>query len=91
MASPISTTLPPVGCRTICSPTCWQHHNVAWTLTRHVRSTASLSTLPVVVVSTRNRPEDRLGALHAGADAYLVKQGLDALELATVVRRLGGR
>lgn len=60
-------------------------------LTRHVRSTASLSTLPVVVVSTRNRPEDRLGALQAGADAYLVKQGLDALELATVVRRLGGR
>jgi chemotaxis protein histidine kinase CheA len=60
-------------------------------LTRRVRAAPDLTTLPVVVVSTRDRPEDRLGALQAGADAYFVKQGLDALELVSIVRRLGGR
>jgi DNA-binding response OmpR family regulator len=45
----------------------------------------------VVVVSTRDRPEDRLAGLAAGADAYLAKQGLDASELVALVKRLGGR
>jgi DNA-binding response OmpR family regulator len=46
--------------------------------------------LPIIVVSTRDRPEDRLRGLKAGADAYLTKQGLDAGELVDLVRRLGG-
>ncbi len=60
-------------------------------LTRRVRSLPQLAHLPVVVVSTRDRPEDRLAGLAAGADAYLAKQGLDASELVALVRRLGGR
>ncbi|KDA55062.1 hypothetical protein EG19_00125 [Thermoanaerobaculum aquaticum] len=60
-------------------------------LTRHVRSLPQLAHLPVIVVSTRDRPEDRLAGLAAGADAYLAKQGLDATELVALVRRLGGR
>ncbi len=60
-------------------------------LTRHVRSIPHLAHLPVVVVSTRDRPDDRLKGLEAGADAYLTKQGLDATELITLVRRLGGK
>lgn len=60
-------------------------------LTRHVRSLPQFAHLPVVVVSTRDRPEDRLAGLAAGADAYLAKQGLDATELVALVRRLGGR
>ncbi len=60
-------------------------------LTRAVRSTPSLAQLPVVVVSTRNRPEDHRAGLAAGADAYLAKQGLEARELLAVIARLGAR
>ncbi len=60
-------------------------------LTRHIRAIPHFAQLPIVVVSTRDRPEDRLSGLEAGADAYLTKQGLDATELAAVVRRLAGR
>ena len=47
--------------------------------------------LPIVIVSTRDGPEDRLRGLKAGADAYLTKQSLDAGELVDLVRRLSGR
>jgi CheY-like chemotaxis protein len=60
-------------------------------LTRHIRAIPHLGQLPIVVVSTRDRPEDRLAGLEAGADAYITKQGLDATELAAVVRRRAGR
>jgi len=59
-------------------------------LTRQVRRSPHLAQLSVVVVSTHDRPEDRLRALQAGADAYLSKQRLDAMELVGVVRALGG-
>ncbi len=59
--------------------------------TRKLRSEPRFAALPVVVVSTHSRREDRLAALQAGADAYFVKQGLDAIELVAVVRRLSGR
>lgn len=59
-------------------------------LTAQLRSMAGFAQLPVVVVSTRDRPEDRLRGLKAGADAYLTKQSLDAGELVDLVRRLGG-
>jgi CheY-like chemotaxis protein len=60
-------------------------------LTRHLRSVPQFSQIPVVVVSSRERPEDRMRGLKAGADAYLAKQGLDPSELAGLIRRLGGR
>jgi len=60
-------------------------------LTRHIRTMPHLAQTPVVVVSTRDRPEDRLRGLEAGADAYITKQGLDATELSSTVRRLAGR
>lgn len=59
-------------------------------LTRRLRSLPQFAHLPVIVVSTRDRPEDRLEGLAAGADAYLAKQGLDASELIALIRRLGG-
>ncbi len=58
--------------------------------TRHLREIPQFSQLPIIVVSTRDRPEDRLEGLQAGADAYLTKQGLDAGELVDLVRRLSG-
>jgi chemotaxis protein histidine kinase CheA len=61
-----------------------------YALTRHVRAVPALAQLPVVVVSTHNRPEERLKGLEAGADAYLTKQSLNATELVGLVRRLAG-
>ena len=60
------------------------------TLTRMLRENPRLSDLPIVVISTRDRPADRLAGLEAGADAYLTKQGLDARELVGLVQRVGG-
>jgi chemotaxis protein histidine kinase CheA len=60
-------------------------------LTGHLRATEHFAQLPIVVVSTRDRAEDRLRGLRAGADAYLTKQALDAGELVDLVRRLAGR
>ncbi len=57
-------------------------------LTSHLRGMEHFAHLPIVVVSTRDRPEDRLRGLKAGADAYLTKQSLDAGELVQLVRRL---
>jgi CheY-like chemotaxis protein len=59
-------------------------------LTRRLRGMPQLTHLPIIVVSTRDRPEDRLQGLQAGADAYLTKQALDAGELVDLVRRLSG-
>ena len=60
-------------------------------LTAQLRTLPHHAQLPIVIVSTRERPEDRLRGLKAGADAYLTKQSLNAGELIDVVRRLSGR
>jgi chemotaxis protein histidine kinase CheA/CheY-like chemotaxis protein len=60
-------------------------------LTRELRALSQFAHLPIVVVSTRDRPEDRLQGMQAGADAYLTKQSLNAGELIEHVRRLAGR
>ncbi|HEX4498178.1 MAG TPA: response regulator, partial [Thermoanaerobaculia bacterium] len=56
----------------------------------HLRAVEHFAHLPIIVVSTRDRPEDRLRGLKVGADAYLTKQSLDAGELVDLVRRLSG-
>ena len=61
-----------------------------YSLTRHVRGVPALAQLPVVVVSTHDRPEERLKGLEAGADAYFAKQSLQPAELVALVRRLAG-
>jgi chemotaxis protein histidine kinase CheA len=60
-------------------------------LAAHLRGVEHFAQLPIIVVSTRDRPEDRLRGLKVGADAYLTKQSLDAGELVDLVRRLSGR
>ena len=60
-------------------------------LTRKLRGMERFAQLPVLVVSTLDRPEDRLAGLQAGADAYLSKQELQAAKIGAVIRRLGGR
>jgi chemotaxis protein histidine kinase CheA len=59
-------------------------------LTRRLRRQPEHADLPIVVVSTLDRPSDRLAGLEAGADAYLTKQGLDVRELVALIRRVGG-
>ena len=57
-------------------------------LTKRVRSSDLYSDLPVVVLSTRDRPADRLAGLEAGADAYLTKHGIEPSHLAALIRRV---
>ena len=59
-------------------------------LTRSVRASGRFGNLPIVLVSTRNRPEDRMAGLEAGADAYMAKQELAPGELPGLIRRLTG-
>jgi chemotaxis protein histidine kinase CheA/ActR/RegA family two-component response regulator len=59
-------------------------------LTRRLRDKAEFADLPVVVVSTLDRPSDRLAGLESGANAYLTKQGLDVRELVALITRVGG-
>jgi CheY-like chemotaxis protein len=59
-------------------------------LTRRLRRETEHSDLPIVVVSTLDRPSDRLAGLESGADAYLTKQGLDVRELVALINRVGG-
>jgi chemotaxis protein histidine kinase CheA/ActR/RegA family two-component response regulator len=59
-------------------------------LTRRLRDHERFQDLPIIVVSTRDRPTDHRAGLDAGADAYLSKQGLEAAELVALVRRAGG-
>jgi two-component system chemotaxis sensor kinase CheA len=59
-------------------------------LTRLLRDDQQHADLPIIVVSTLDRPADRIAGLEAGANAYLSKQGLDARELVALVNRVGG-
>jgi two-component system chemotaxis sensor kinase CheA len=59
-------------------------------LTRALRGNPQYADLPIVVVSTLDRPADRMAGLEAGADAYLTKQGLDARELVALILRVAG-
>lgn len=59
-------------------------------LTRKLRTDGRFENLPIIVVSTRDRPSDHRAGLDAGADAYLSKQGLEARELAGLIRRSSG-
>ncbi len=59
-------------------------------LTRAIRRSESLGSLPIVLVSTRSRPEHRLAGLEAGADAYVAKQEMQPGELGALIFRLAG-
>ena len=59
-------------------------------LARRLRRESEYIGLPIVVVSTLDRPSDRVAGLESGADAYLTKQGLDVRELVALINRVGG-
>lgn len=59
-------------------------------LVRHIKEDARLRAIPVVVVSYKDREEDRIRGLDAGANAYLTKSSFhDQTFLATVTDLIG--
>jgi CheY-like chemotaxis protein len=57
-------------------------------LIRRLRAEPALARTPVVVFSTRDRPESKREAAEAGADAYLVKREFDDATLVATVTAL---
>lgn len=61
-----------------------------FTLTRQLRNLERFQDIPILVISTRESPEDRMRALEAGADAYLVKQQLNQERIVDTIQTLVG-
>jgi len=59
-------------------------------LVRRMRNQSQYEDIPVLIISTRESAEDRVRAIEAGADAYLVKQQLDSESLLKNIRMLVG-
>jgi two-component system chemotaxis sensor kinase CheA/two-component system sensor histidine kinase and response regulator WspE len=59
-------------------------------LARRVKGSARHARLPVAILSSLSAPEERRRGVDAGADAYLVKDELDAASLAAALERLCG-
>jgi len=57
-------------------------------LTRRIRADQRLRSVPVILVTSLDSPEDRAAGLEAGADAYLVKREVERGMLLEMVRRL---
>jgi two-component system chemotaxis sensor kinase CheA len=66
-------------------------HMDGFILTERIRGSRQTSALPVVVVTSLDREEDRLRGLRAGADAYLVKSSFDQRVLVDTIETLLGR
>lgn len=56
-----------------------------------IRANPRLRDLPVMIVSYKDRPEDRQRGLEAGADYYLAKSSFHSDELARIVEELIGK
>lgn len=59
-------------------------------LVRRMRNQPRHEEMPILIISTRESAEDRMRAMEAGADAYLVKQQLDSDNLLKSIRMLIG-
>jgi len=59
-------------------------------LTEQIRATAAHARLPVILVTSLDKPEQRARGLEAGADAYIMKSSFDQDTLLGIVRQLLG-
>jgi two-component system chemotaxis sensor kinase CheA len=57
-------------------------------LTRRVKESTDMNRLPVILLTSLAKPEQREAGLKVGADAYLVKSKFDQAELLSVIRAL---
>jgi two-component system, chemotaxis family, sensor kinase CheA len=60
-------------------------------LTARLRADARFKTLPVIIVTARESVEDRRRGFEAGANAYVLKQEFDQIQLLDTVQRLIAR
>jgi len=60
-------------------------------LTTWIRAQPNLATMPVILITAAEKPEDRLRGLNAGADAYIIKRQFRQSDLLETVDRLLGR
>jgi two-component system chemotaxis sensor kinase CheA len=58
------------------------------TLARSIKSDPQLGSMPVILVTSLDSPEDRAAGLRAGADGYLVKREVERGKLLELVRQL---
>jgi len=59
-------------------------------LTEQIRATPAHAKLPVILVTSLDKPEERARGLEAGADAYIMKSSFDQDTLLGIVRQLLG-
>jgi two-component system chemotaxis sensor kinase CheA len=57
-------------------------------LTRRIKSDARLSKIPLILLTSLQKPEQREAGLDAGADAYLIKSQFDQGELLRLIHSL---
>jgi two-component system chemotaxis sensor kinase CheA len=57
-------------------------------LTRTVRTSSRFRDLPVILLTSRDSPDDRARGLEAGANAYLVKSAFDQTKLLQTIEQL---
>lgn len=56
-------------------------------LTEHIKKSEKYAMLPVIIVSSRSKEEDRLAGIRVGADAYIVKGQFETRVLLDVVNQ----
>ena len=59
-------------------------------LTERLRGTPAHAKLPIILVTSLDKPEERIRGLEAGADAYIMKSSFDQDTLLGIVRQLLG-
>jgi len=59
-------------------------------LVKHIRNDARIKSLPVIIVSYKDREEDRRRGLEAGADYYMAKENFQPAALRDAVRDMIG-
>jgi two-component system chemotaxis sensor kinase CheA len=60
-------------------------------LTERIRADERLRGIPVIIVTSRDMPDDRRRGFEVGADAFVLKREFDQNQLLETVRRLVGR
>jgi two-component system, chemotaxis family, sensor kinase CheA len=55
-------------------------------LTKLIKATPSLRDLPVILLTSLGKPEQREAGLQAGANAYLIKSQFDQRELLETIK-----
>ena len=60
-------------------------------LCRKIRSTPSVASIPLILVTSLDKPEEKMQGLDAGADAYITKSSFDQETLLGTIGQLIGR